>query len=201
MKRSLPFSVHTITGFILIPAVTIHSYLNRIAPSSSSTPINELSPSELDYSYVTHGFLTASKAWRYITWSLYASLLFAGAVHVVGGTDRIAKRMKAKRAMKETKKSGSYPLGRSRGEAKGLDAKKRKQRNAVINGAVSLAGVAWLAVGIRRMAWEDHTGTSTWMTKRVSETGRGETWNHRLRRIVLQLDTCYAAVWPYSLIK
>jgi hypothetical protein len=89
-------------------------------------------------------------------------------LHVVGGTDRIAKRVKAKKVMKETKKQATLPLGSSRAEAKRVDTKSRNKRIAAINGAVSMAGVLWLAVGVRRMILEDSTGTSSWMTKRVS---------------------------------
>jgi hypothetical protein len=162
-------TLHTITGFLLIPVVTIHSYVNRISPSSSKAPIKEYSPSELDYSYVTYGFLTSSKSWRYITWTLYCALLAAGAAHVVGGTDIIAKRFKARREMKATKKEGaSLPLASDRLQMKRGDVRMRKQRKALINGAVTFAGAAWLAVGIAKMASEDTSHASAWMTKRVS---------------------------------
>ncbi|UZJ56667.1 hypothetical protein CBS101457_005987 [Exobasidium rhododendri] len=180
VKSPFGNSIHTITGLILLPAVAIHSYLNRIVPSSSSAPINSLSPSEIDYSYVTHGFLTNSKAWRYVTWSLYASLLAAGAVHVVAGLDRIAKRTRARRAMKETKKQVSLPLNSKREQMKNTDVKTRKQRAALINGAVSIAGAMWLAVGLRRMVMDDRVGASSSMMKR--------------------LDACYSFVWPYSML-
>lgn len=210
-KRRSPLlstlSIHTITGLILIPAVSIHSYLNRIAPASSKSPINELSPSELDYTYVTYGFLTKSTVWRYITWALYLGLLGAGAVHVVGGTDKIARRLKAKKAMSKSKKQGSSnsmptsPVSSNRADMKQYDAKRRAQRSALVNGAVSLAGVAWLSAGVYRMAMEDTLSTSTtWTMKRVSDCS-SLCFDFKLTCSSLQLDACYASVWPYSSFK
>lgn len=162
------FNLQLVTGLVLLPALSIHAHLNRIAPSSSSAPINELSPSELDYSYVAYGFLTSNTAWRYITWTVYAFLLGAGAAHVVNGTDKIAKRMKAKRDMKATKRQVTSVLpGSSRDAIKKVDARRKYKRAAAINGLVSILGAAWLAFGIRRMIVEDSSSTSTWLTKRV----------------------------------
>lgn len=157
----------------MMPALSIHAYLNRIAPSSSSAPIKELSPSELDYTYVTYGFLTPSKAWRYISWTVYAVLLAAGAAHVVNGTDKIARRSKARRNARKVENEGttSTPasaLGSTRAAAQQADAKMRYRKKALINGTVSFLGAAWLAAGIRRMVLEDN-GTTLWLTKRVSK--------------------------------
>jgi hypothetical protein len=165
-----PITLQTVTGLLMIPALSIHAYLNRIAPASSSAPIKELSPSELDYTYVTYGFLTQSKAWRYITWALYAVLLGAGAAHVVNGTDKIARRSKARRDMKKTKKDGiGSVLGSTRAAVSQEDAKRRYRRKALIDGSVSFIGAAWLAAGIRRMVIEDKANfTTSWVTKRVS---------------------------------
>jgi hypothetical protein len=169
IKRSSTISLQTITALILLPAVSIHVYLNRIVPSYSSAPIHSLSPSEMDYSFVTHGFLTTSEAWRYITWALYTSVLGAGAAHVVNGVDRIAKRASLRRKMNETKRQASLPLSKSRANAKAVDVKRRKQRAAVINGAVSILGAGWLAVGLRRMVMDETVaGASISMKKRVS---------------------------------
>jgi succinate dehydrogenase hydrophobic anchor subunit len=167
-----PITLQTITGALMIPALSVHAYLNRIAPSSSSAPIKELSPSELDYTYVTHGFLTSSKAWRYITWTVYAVLLTAGAAHVVNGTDKIARRSKARKDMKRVKKAAATSppasaLGTTRADIQQVDVKRRYRRKALINGTVSFLGAAWLAAGIRRMVLEDN-GTTLWLTKRVS---------------------------------
>lgn len=170
-KFTLPsFNLQFVTGLLLIPTLSIHAYLNRIAPSLSLNPINELSPSELDYSYVTFGFLTSNKAWRYITWTMYAFLLGAGASHVVNGTDKIAKRIKAKRGMKAIKRQIAAPPiapGSSRDASKQMDAKQKYRRAAAINGSVSLLGATWLAFGIRKMIVEDNSSTSAWLTKRV----------------------------------
>ncbi|KAK0528873.1 hypothetical protein OC835_004514 [Tilletia horrida] len=55
-RASLASDLHTLAGTLLVPFVLHHAYLNRIVPSRSTPPVNSLSPSELDYAYVAHGF-------------------------------------------------------------------------------------------------------------------------------------------------
>lgn len=196
--QNLP-SAHAFSGALLLPAVAIHAWLNRIAPSSADAPIHELSPSELDYSYVTYGLSSGSGApvaWRRITWALYGVLLAAGAVHVVGGADRIAKRMRVRKAADAARRrqrtaaaaaaaadgNGSASTatksatdsastsdmepGASRAAMRATDLRRKRQRKTAVTAAISAAGVAWLSWGLARMASEK-SGVSGFLAKRV----------------------------------
>ncbi|PWN91727.1 hypothetical protein FA10DRAFT_265573 [Acaromyces ingoldii] len=191
-RKPLSFpSIHTLTGFILAPAVALHAALNRLVPSRSSAPISDLSPSELDYSYVVHGFQHDSNAsWRAITYGLYAALLAAGALHVAGGSDKIAKRLQSRRGRRVGNSGNSHSSGSSstievgdsksspRAAAKSIDVARKAQRKKTATGAVALLGAGWLGWGIRRMNRESEGLISSWSAKRF--------------------DACYAAIWPYS---
>lgn len=171
LRSALP-SVHTATGLLLAPALAVHVALNRIVPSHSSSPINELSPSELDYTYVTYGFeAQAGPAWRAVTWTMYALLLGAGALHVVAGTDRIAQRMRMRRRRGIERATDKPIVGLEDGETgraamRQLDSRRRKQRQATATALVSLSGMAWLAWGLSKMVSEG-SGVSGFMARRV----------------------------------
>lgn len=174
-------SIHTLTGFVLAPAVALHAALNRLVPSRSSAPISDLSPSELDYSYVVHGFQHDSNAsWRAITYGLYAALLAAGALHVAGGSDKIAKRLQSRRGSRLGGTGNSHSGVNSRGTievgdsksspraaAKSVDVARKAQRKKAATGAVALLGAGWLGWGIRRMNRESEGLISSWSAKRV----------------------------------
>jgi hypothetical protein len=173
-NRSLALpSIHTMTGLLLAPALAVHVALNRLVPAGSTSPINELSPSELDYSFVTYGFeQQRPKIWKYITYAMYALLLGAGSVHVVSGTDRIAQRARARRVSSRTASSNEALKQRSthttaRQVAMDRDGRRRRDRKSAVTAIVSAAGAIWLAIGIARMAKEG-SGVSGYMAKRVS---------------------------------
>lgn len=87
--------LQTIAGRVLLPLLSIHVVLNRIAPSSEAMPINEVSPSEMGMEYVAYGF----SRWPALTSALYGLLIAAGAVHIIGGMPKLMRRA-GKRAPK-----------------------------------------------------------------------------------------------------
>lgn len=176
--RSLP-SLHTSTGLVLIPALFTHVRLNRIVPSRDLPPIHELSPSELDYSYVTHGFsVDVLPAWRYVSWGLYGSLLVAAAFHIVSGVDTIAQRRTLRKRARGDLNSATHSHTSSREQMRIRDRRATAQRRAWGRTVVSMGGILWLGWGLARMS------------KEVS--GVGGSFANRIR-------ACYAQVWPYSL--
>ncbi|EPQ32332.1 uncharacterized protein PFL1_00528 [Pseudozyma flocculosa PF-1] len=87
-------SLHTASGIVLVPIVGHHILLNRLIPSRSTPPISALSPSELDYSYVSYGLRSAPL----VTAALYLSLVVAAALHVTTGTTRLIARSRSQKA-------------------------------------------------------------------------------------------------------
>lgn len=81
---------HNVAGLALVPVLLVHVLTNRIAPASAHPAIAELSPSELDLSYVAWGFAHAPG----ISTVVYAWLCVTGAVHAVGGLPKLAERLR-----------------------------------------------------------------------------------------------------------
>lgn len=91
---------HTAAGYLLLPALLVHLWTNRVAPMSAAAPIAELSPSELDLSFVGYGFSTPRLA-AYSTVA-YALLIGAAVVHGIGGAPKMALRLTGKRVRART---------------------------------------------------------------------------------------------------
>ncbi|KAF6767386.1 protein of unknown function DUF1691 [Kalmanozyma brasiliensis GHG001] len=71
------------SGYVLAPFVIHHAFVNRILPSSSKPPISNVSPSELDYSFVAHTLSHTNTAIRIFSATAYTVLIGAFAVHTV----------------------------------------------------------------------------------------------------------------------
>ncbi|SHO79940.1 Hypothetical protein MSYG_4295 [Malassezia sympodialis ATCC 42132] len=80
---------HNAAGLALVPVLLVHVLTNRLAPASAHPAIAELSPSELDLSYVAWGFAHAPR----LSTVLYTWLCLTGAVHAVGGLPKMAERI------------------------------------------------------------------------------------------------------------
>lgn len=79
---------HSVAGVALVPILLVHAWSNRLAPSVQRAPICELSPSELDMSYVAWGFAHAPA----LSTIVYTWLCVASAIHVVGGVPKLTAR-------------------------------------------------------------------------------------------------------------
>lgn len=77
------FTIAQLSGYILAPFAVHHAFVNRILSSSPSAPILRLSPSELDYSFVSHSLSHPNTTVRIIMASAYTVLIGAFAVHAV----------------------------------------------------------------------------------------------------------------------
>lgn len=81
---------HSAAGYVLMPVLLVHVWLNRLVPARSEAPIYALSPSELDLSFV--GFGLSDAHFGAPTWALYGVLTVAGAMHWLGGAPKMARR-------------------------------------------------------------------------------------------------------------
>lgn len=82
-------SLHSLTGFLLVPAVAAHAWIHRILPAKRG-----ISPSFLSYQYVS--FSLAS--YPITSWVAYTFLSLAGTYHAISGARAIASgRRKAAR--------------------------------------------------------------------------------------------------------
>ncbi len=110
LRHSLPpLSSQQLTGLLLAPFLAQHAYVNRIVPASARAPIAHLSPSELDYTYVSH----ALARWPAITAGLYAALIGAASWHAVGGAVKVRAHVARKLG------AGDAGAGASAGAAAG----------------------------------------------------------------------------------
>lgn len=91
------------TGYMFLPFLIHHILINRIIPASSSFPISNLSPSELDYTFVQHSlniFASSSSSvtgvvsgarqnsWAFINWTGYLALIGLGMAHITWGAGK-----------------------------------------------------------------------------------------------------------------
>lgn len=95
---SSPINLLTASAYPLVVFLSIHVLTNRLIPSTSTPPIQALSPSELDYDYVKIGLMV----WPFRSTLIYGSLLISTALHGGEGVNIIlrtwlprAKRMSA----------------------------------------------------------------------------------------------------------
>lgn len=79
---------HRLAGLALAPVLLLHVVTNRLVPSRSAAPMRELSPAELDMSYVSVGFAHYPR----VSWLVYTWLCVCGAVHLVGGVPKLQRR-------------------------------------------------------------------------------------------------------------
>ncbi|SNX81980.1 uncharacterized protein MEPE_00685 [Melanopsichium pennsylvanicum] len=82
-RASWKLSIAQKSGYVLAPFALHHALVNRIIPSSASPPISSLSPSELDYSFVSHTLSHPNVIVRLTMATAYTVLIGAFAVHTV----------------------------------------------------------------------------------------------------------------------
>lgn len=92
------------SGLILAPFALHHAFVNRILPSSPTPPISGLSPSELDYSFVSHSLSHPNLAVRVIMTSAYAVLIGAFAVHAAYAVPALLRSLPTKSASSTRRK-------------------------------------------------------------------------------------------------
>ncbi|GAC99400.1 hypothetical protein PHSY_007001 [Pseudozyma hubeiensis SY62] len=83
------------SGWLLAPFVVHHAALNRLIPSMDRAPISGLSPSELDYSFVSHTLshpTTGVKATMALAYTVLVGAFAVHATYAVPALLRFAKR-------------------------------------------------------------------------------------------------------------
>ena len=172
LRRSLPsISQHQAAGYLLFPFLLQHTLLNRIIPVRAEAPIWSLSPSELDYTYVSFGL----ERFSLITGIAYAGLVGLGSWHVVSGAAMVRGQLgrRIKRRSEEdgegqesltdaAKSTSSAMVSRSRKGARG-----GKKNHAVIAGTCT--GVLFAALlKLGREAGSEVASLPTGLLNRVS---------------------------------
>lgn len=74
-------SLAQLSGYMLTPFAIHHTVVNRLIPSSAASPISGLSPSELDYSFVSYTLSHSNLAVRTVMATAYALLITTFAIH------------------------------------------------------------------------------------------------------------------------
>lgn len=82
-KSATKLTTAQISGYVLTPYAIHHAFVNRVLPSSSTPPISGLSPSELDYSFVSYSLSHPNLSVRMLTAGAYTVLIVAYAVHTI----------------------------------------------------------------------------------------------------------------------
>jgi hypothetical protein len=150
-RRFPRFDLHQLAGHILIPIVAIHALTNRVVPAlDSKPPINNLSPSELDYTFAGYGL----KKWPITNWTIYGLLITCGAWHVLAGSRKLLAWIQGKRRAADT---AQIPGGRSGFEGDDKPVVTLKTAWVVL--------VSLLLVGLGRIQM-DSEGISSFTAKR-----------------------------------
>lgn len=103
MKRRVPLTWAQKSGWLLTPFVLHHALLNRVLPSSPTPPISSLSPSELDYSFVSHTLSHPNTGVRFVMGAAYTLLIGAFAVHVAYAVPALLRSLPRKPSSAEGK--------------------------------------------------------------------------------------------------
>ncbi|KAJ9125610.1 hypothetical protein QFC22_000572 [Naganishia vaughanmartiniae] len=160
-------TLHHMTGYLLIPFLTLHVLTHRLIPSSSAQPINGLSPAELDYSFVSYGL----RMWPVVSWTTYALLIVTGVSHGMSGLPKVFRwfttRSKAELETARTTSTKDTVRTPARRALSG------KWANGASIGLISLLGVA-----LFRLHAEDPLYGS-FMRKRVDAVYRSIPWLYR----------------------
>ncbi|CAD6923230.1 unnamed protein product [Tilletia controversa] len=197
-RRLTIFSdVHTLSGWLLAPFVLHHAYLNRIVPSSPQPPINALSPSELDYTYVTHAFGAAAGALTTASRSTSRSLLSSVSYAALIGLSLYHSSHGIRKILEWRARATGTGTGRGTGGAS--DRRASLSNTEARSGQVAEAGgIAKVSdTSRRRRPWDLAAIVATLVV------GGG------LTRLVLEADgqppfllrryeACYSLVWPYT---
>ncbi|KAI5451983.1 hypothetical protein NCC49_001282 [Naganishia albida] len=78
-------TIHHLSGYVLVPFLTLHVMTHRLIPSRPDPPINALSPAELGYGFVSYGLRT----WPRVSWTTYTLLIGTGLWHALAGAPRV----------------------------------------------------------------------------------------------------------------
>lgn len=89
------------TAYPLVFFLSVHALSHRLIPSTPESPIQALSPSELDYDFVKIGI----KTWPFKSAILYGGLLIPAVIHSLEGVNVILRTWfpRAKRLSATTK--------------------------------------------------------------------------------------------------
>ncbi|KAL9940140.1 hypothetical protein V8E36_000845 [Tilletia maclaganii] len=167
---------HTLSGTLLVPFVLHHAYLNRIVPSRPQAPINALSPSELNYTYVAHGFggiyAGSSSSRALVTSALYGALIGLSVYHTSHGLRKILH-------WRSTTQSQPKTLSSS---AKRSDPQLRPSKSRTVS---------------RKRPWNLGAGIATavlcgGLIRIVRDADRSPAF------LAKRFEVCYSLVWPYS---
>lgn len=142
------------SGYLLIPFLTLHILSHRIIPASPEAPINALSPAELGFGFVSYGL----RAWPVVSWTTYAVLIGSGVWHALAGTPTVLNWLRSRRRL-------GTPPGTQSGRRIRLPA-------------VFIALVSALGLGLARLHGED-PGFSRGMVGRVEAVYRSLPWLYR----------------------
>lgn len=178
-SSSPPPTTHTLSAYALIPLLLSHLTLHRLRPLCSAYPINSLSPSELDYSFVHFG---AALYPRIYTASM-VGLVTVAAYHVAGGAGIIGRRWGLKyRARREAALGAGMGVstGGPEGAGKARQTRKRKRKQgplvpALLGSALVLLGF-WGIVRDEEGGSHLFTSTSTGGGQPGGKAGAGLTW-------------------------
>lgn len=167
----LPSSL-TLSAYLLLPLLLSHLTLHRLRPLSSSYPINSLSPSELDYSFVHFG---AALYPRLYTASMVA-LTGVAAYHVAGGAGIIGRRWGLRYRARREAAAGT---GRSDGDVKTRQSRRKKRKQGPL--VPALVGSALVLLGFWGIVRDEEAGshlfTSTGSGGQPGQkAGAGLTW-------------------------
>ncbi|KAF4578399.1 Mitochondrial adapter protein MCP1 transmembrane domain-containing protein [Pleurotus pulmonarius] len=76
----------SITGYsTMLFFLPIHFFTHRLHPASPLDPIHSVGPAELDFEFVKLGL----QKWPFVSWALYAGLLFSVGLHFADGASII----------------------------------------------------------------------------------------------------------------
>ncbi|KIK59053.1 hypothetical protein GYMLUDRAFT_169967 [Collybiopsis luxurians FD-317 M1] len=76
-----PITTLSVTAYSVLLLLPIHFGIHRILPTTPSSPVLSLGPSELDHSFVQFGL----QHWPIRTWAMYTALVGATIAHAVEG--------------------------------------------------------------------------------------------------------------------
>lgn len=115
-----PSTLHSLTGYFLIPSLLPHVLLTRIVPTSLEHPVSQMSPSELDYTIVAYGLsppstatgrsLTVGAPLATVSWTILVFLTLTASWHTAGGVHLITQRMRAKSIEKREAAAADPPI-------------------------------------------------------------------------------------------
>ncbi|PWN20128.1 hypothetical protein BCV69DRAFT_220550 [Microstroma glucosiphilum] len=184
-SSSLPSS-HTLSAYALLPLLLSHLTLHRLRPLSSSYPINSLSPSELDYSFVHFG----ATLYPHLYTTSMVALTAVAAYHVAGGAGIIGRRWGLK--YKARKAAAAARLGESDVTTRQTSKKKRKRGPLV----PALVGSALVLLGFWGIVRDEEAGSHLFTKSGGGMAGEGQgvglTW------VGKRMDAVYKTVWPFS---